>query len=205
MKIKKIYFYTFFILGFCACKKEMIVGGKTKSCCFTYDIEGTFNGQNWQRNGWEFGASLIDATETIKDTTSFNYKCLEGLVGFTFGLDTKELFGRESLIIDNVSKKAKKYGVILNSSPREPCAFSRDSVRASFIVAVEDGDIITDTYEKLVANYPNSFEVLSYEPVKNEFNCRFDFAFIKTRKFDPNYPDTLYLKGKIRIDGRLKQ
>lgn len=205
MKIKKLYFYAFLILGFCACKKDTLVGGKTKTCCFNYEIEGTFNGQNWQRNDWQFGATVIDATQTIKDTSSTDYKCLEGLVSFGFGLNTKELFGRESISINNVSKKVKKYGVGTNSLQRVPCTFSRDSVSTSFVVAVADGDVITDTYQKLVESYPNSFEVLSYEPIKNEFNCRFDFAFIKTRKFDATYPDTLYIKGKIRIDGRLKQ
>ncbi len=206
MKIKKLYFYTYFILLFYACGKEPMSNvGRTKACCFTYEIEGTFNGLKWQRNGWEYGAVVIDATESIKDTSSTDYKCLEGLVGFSFGLITKESFAREVITIGNVSKKAKKYGIALSSEPREPCTFSRDSIKTSFAVYIADGDAVTDTYDKLVESYPNSFEVLSYEPIKNEFNCRFNFAFVKTGKFDPSYPDTLYLKGKIRIDGRLKR
>ena len=92
MKVKKIYFYLYFISMLYACRKETISNGRPKSCCFTYEIEGAFNGQNWQRNGWEFGAAVIDATETIKDTSSTDYKCLNGLVDFGFGLNTKELF-----------------------------------------------------------------------------------------------------------------
>jgi hypothetical protein len=202
MRLNKIYLFIYF--GFIMSCKEPIMYEDKRICCFTYEVQGSFNGKNWQRNGWSFGAAAIDATQAIKDTSSIDYKCLDGLVDFSLGLNTKELFARESLVISDVSKKAKKYGVALTSGRQAPCTFSRDSIKASFIILAEDGDFIIDRYTNLDKKYPNSFEVLSYDSIKNEFKCKFDFAFIKATKIDPTYPDTLYLKGEYRIDGRYK-
>jgi hypothetical protein len=203
MKTTKLSILILFSLIFHACNKEKSLLEDKKVCCFAYEIEGSFNGQNWERNGLVFGAVAIDATQTIKDTSSI-YKCLEGLVDFSLGLRTKEFFGRETLNINRVSKIPKKYAVALTSEYQDACKFSRDSIYTSFNTLAEDGDAGKDSYNKLDNRYPNSFEVMSYDPIKNEFKCRFDFAFIRTLKKDPNYPDTLYLKGKFRIEGRLK-
>jgi hypothetical protein len=203
IKYKPIIFLLLILMT--SCKDDVIPESSTKACCFTYEIDATFNGQKWERSGWEFGAASADRTSSTKDTSSINYKCLAGLTTLSLGIHNKSI-GGEGLVIGDVSKTAKKYSVaLIPPEYKEPCGFSRDSITASFYTVNDHGDATYDSYNRLSETYSNAFEVVSYEPVKNEFNCRFDFAFIKTSSNDKIYPDTIYLKGKFRIEGRLKQ
>lgn len=81
--------------------------------------------------------------------------------------------------------------------------FSRDTIEARFVTLV-DSDGIKDSYNQLNANHNSYLELISYDSLKNEYNCRFDVTFIGTELKNIRYPDTINIKGTFKVAGRVQ-
>jgi hypothetical protein len=200
MKLKFILSAIIFMTLY-SCKKQETPILEKKYCCFVHTVDLTMNGQNWVRNGWKGGVGVLDDNRDMKDT-SILFKCLDGLVTFQVGLVTQEGFSREALNISNVNKKISKYQI--RSEHWQDCPTSRDSVQANYTTYGEDGDVVKDLYFEIDRKKINEFEITSYDSLSNAFKCQFDITFIRTRKADVSYPDTMHLKGNFSVSGRLK-
>jgi hypothetical protein len=200
MNYKYVLLYIISLILF-SCKKQETPIEKSKYCCFIHSVDLSMNGQNWVKNGWKSEIGAINDNFDLKDTSTL-YKCLNGLVTFQLGLGTQDGFLREVLYLSNVSKKIKKYQI--RTQHWQDCPDSRDSIQANYATYGEDGDVVKDLYFEVDRKKINEFEITSYDSLSNAFKCQFDINFIRTRKADISYPDTMHIKGNFSVSGRLK-